>query len=86
MTNRGMVFPPPHAGEVPRRDQWYDFRRELRRESDRAVAILGAVMLERQLRAVLEAFFVRDAKRVTVLLERGPLSSLAALTDVTYTL
>lgn len=69
-----------------KRDQWNEWLEEFQGESDRACAILGAAMLDEQLRSLLEAFLVDDTKCMRELFEgaSAPLSSFSGRILMAY--
>jgi len=68
--------------------RWIDeFFKEIRGQSDRAAAVIGASVLDELLRAVLTDFFVYDKKRLSALLgNSGPLGTFSSRIDVSFCL
>lgn len=74
--------------DTEQRDEWAEWLKEFQEESDRACAILGAAMLDEQLRSLLEAFFVDDPRATKELLDSAsaPVSTFSARVRMAYSL
>src|SRR5690348_9432004 len=71
-----------------KQEDFEQFYNEFQGESDRACAILGAVILDEQLRALLEAFCIDDSGAVAKLFKgpAAPLATFSSRTSAAYAL
>jgi mannitol operon repressor len=71
-----------------KREEWKKFLEEFQGEPDRSCAILGTAFLDEQLRALLEAFFLDDPKRIPEMFEAatGPFSTFSGRIQTAYAL
>ena len=69
-----------------RSEDFSGFLEEFQSESDRAVALLGAALLDEHLRQLLHAFFIDDKEEAGKLLDNpsAPLQTFSARTRTAY--
>lgn len=68
-------------------EDWEGFQAEFQEASDRAVAVLGAALLDAELERLLTWFLVDDEKEVQPLFQAlGPFGSFGAKTKIAFTL
>lgn len=74
--------------DVAKSEDWQGFYDELKEETDRGCAFVGAAMLDEHLRQLLGAFFVDDSEEVGHLLDNAdaPLGSFSSRIRTAYCL